>query len=188
MTASKELLLAAVREAAFELPLDALTPSEVARRAGAHRVTFYRHWPDIATAVIEAFTDEIDRLSAVDDAVVDTADDVSALAALYERTLVGALTEIQAQREVYRTLFGWPTFQERVRATLTERADTMVRALGRSGITVAGASDGTAAAFVGGASLGVLASWAADDAVDIAERAQTIIAQMPAWWPRTRTS
>lgn len=183
-TTTRERLLDAVRESAFEGSLDDLTPSSVARRAGAHRVTFYRFWPDLQSALVEAFAAEIDRLSSVDDARVAGVTSVETLADIYDSTLEKSLVDIRDHRAVYRALFATPAFQSHVLGVLRERAATMVATLQRAGIRVPGAESGTAADFVGGASLAVLSAWAADERTDVVERAAEIIDQMPAWWPR----
>jgi len=181
---TREKLLDAVRDAAFEGSLGDLTPAAVARRAGIHRVTFYRYWPDIHLATIEAFAAEIDRLSAVEDETVRDLTATADLASVYDRTLERSLVEIRDHRSVYRTLFALPAFQSRALEVLRERSATMVATLQRSGTEVAGAESGTAADFLAGASLAVLTAWAADDTTDASSRVREILAQMPAWWPR----
>ena len=184
MTTTRDRLLDAVRESAFEGSLDDLTPSSIARRAGTHRVTFYRFFADLQDAVMQAFTAEIDRLSSVDDERVAGVTSVEALARIYGGTLEESLVDIRDHRAVYRSLFATPAFQSHVLGVLRGRAATMVTTLERAGIPVPGAESGTAADFVGGASLSVLSAWAADERTDVAARAAEIIDQMPAWWPR----
>jgi AcrR family transcriptional regulator len=177
-------LLDAVRDAAFEGTLGDLTPAAVSRRAGIHRVTFYRYWSDIHLATIEAFAAEIDRLSAVEEESVRNLRTTADLASVYDRTLEKSLVEIRDHRSVYRTLFLLPAFQARALEVLRERSATMVSTLQKAGLDVAGAESGTAADFMAGASLSVLSAWAADDATDVSARTREILDQMPAWWPR----
>jgi AcrR family transcriptional regulator len=188
VSTTRERLLVAVREAAFEGPLDDLTPAEVARRAGAHRVTFYRFWPDIRSATIEAFTAEIDRLVTVRDEDIAGVSETAELARIYDVTLQRSLAEVRDHRPVYRALFAWPAFQTHAQKILRERAQLMITAMRAAGREVRGAESGTAAEFVAGASVAIYAAWAADDDLDVPTRARDIIDQMPAWWPRARAS
>jgi len=183
---TRDRLLAAVRAAVLEHPLAELTPSEVARRAGVHRVTFYRHWPDLDAATLDAFTEELDRLSAVDDDTVAGRTDPAGLAQVYDGTLEGALTTILRERAAYRRLFAWPAFAERARTALRARAQRMVDTLTAAGHDVPGA-DGVAADVLAGASAAALAGWAASDDDDVVRRRDEIVAQLPSWWPRAGT-
>jgi AcrR family transcriptional regulator len=181
---TRQRLLDAIREAAVDTPLDGLTPASVARRADAHRVTFYRFWPDVQSAIIEAFAAEVDRLVTVQDDVVAGVTDLAVLAEIYDGTMVSALDEVLVRRSVYRTLFLWPVFHVHVLEVLRQRAQAMVDTLHTAGVRVEGRESGTAAVFVAGASLSVFAAWAADDRQDVSARAEEVVAQMPAWWPR----
>ena len=181
---TRQRLLDAIRTAAVDTPLDDLTPAGVARLAGTHRVTFYRFWPDIRSAIIDAFAAEVDRLVTVADDAVAGVTDVARLAEIYDGTMESSLAEVLARRQIYSTLFEWPAFHAHVHEVLRQRAQAMVATLSAAGVRVEGNESGTAAVFVAGASLSVFAAWAADDRVDVAERAREVIAQMPGWWPR----
>ena len=184
MIPTRQRLLDAIRAAAVETPLGALTPAGIARRAETHRVTFYRFWPDMQAAIIEAFAAEVDRLVTAQDESVAGVTDVAALAEVYDGIMESSLAEVLARRQIYSTLFEWPAFRTHVHEVLRQRAQTMVDTLGAAGVRVAGAESGTAAVFVAGASLSVFAAWAADDRQDVSARAREIVDQMPAWWPR----
>jgi len=181
---TRQRLLDAIREAAVEASLDDLTPAGVARLAGAHRVTFYRFWPDMQAAIIEAFAAEVDRLVAVPDDAVAGVTDVAVLAGIYDGIMESSLAEVLARRDVYSTLFAWPAFHIHVHEVLRQRAQAMVETVSAAGAHVAGRESGTAAVFVAGASLSVFAAWAADDRRDVRTRAAEVVAQMPVWWPR----
>jgi AcrR family transcriptional regulator len=181
---TRQRLLDAIREAASTAPLDGLTPAGVARAAGAHRVTFYRFWPDIRSAIIEAFAGEVDRLVAVENDAVAGVTDIVVLADVYDGIMESSLTEVLARRAVYSTLFEWPAFHVHVHEVLRQRAQSMVETVSAAGVRVAGAESGTAAVFVAGASLSVFAAWSAGDRRDVSAHAEEVIAQMPVWWPR----
>jgi AcrR family transcriptional regulator len=182
---TRQRLLDAIRQAAVVTPLDDITPAGVARLAGTHRVTFYRFWPDVQAAIIEAYAAEVDRLVTVQDDVVAGVTDLTVLAEIYDGTMVSALEEVLVRRSVYRTLFRWPVFHIHVLEVLRQRAQAMIDTLTSAGVRVEGRESGTAAVFVAGASLSVFAAWAADDRRDVSARAREVVAQMPAWWPRT---
>lgn len=184
MNSTRQRLLDAIRAAALDTPLDDLTPAGVARLAGAHRVTFYRYWPDIRTAIIEAYGAEVDRLVTVPDELVAGVTDIAALAEIYDRTMETSLAEVLARREVYSALFDWPAFHRHVHEVLRLRAQAMAATLDAAGVRVDGLESGTAAVFVAGASLSVFAAWASDDDEDVVARAREVVAQMPGWWPR----
>lgn len=188
MTTTRNRILDAVRDAAQDGDIENLTPAEIARRAGVHRVTFYKFWPDAQTAEIEAFAEEIDHLVTADALLGNDAHSVTELAAVYDGILEKSLVEVRDRRPVYRVLFAWPAFHVRVHDALRARASLLVEALERSGIPVEGSASGTAAGFLAGASLGVLVAWAADDDTDAHHRALEVIQQMPPWWPSSTTA
>lgn len=181
---TRALVLDAVRASLAEQPLDALTVAELCRRAGVHRVTFYRHWSDVREAAADAFADEIDRLAAIDPSVVASADDAGALAAHYEHALVAQLLEIRDHRSTYRALLATPAFSRALLERLSARAELAVQALVRLGVDVPGAESGVAAAHLAGGVVAASAVWARSDATDADEAARAFLAQLPGWWPR----
>ena len=181
---SRTLILAAVREAVVDTPVDQLTVTGICRRAGVHRVTFYGHWPDVQAAASEAFAEVIDRLAAVDESdVADAATPVD-LAVYYERALVAQLTEIRDHRAVYRSLAASPAFARRLLESLADRAGLAVRALAALGVVVPGNDVGLATAHIAGGVVSASLYWASTDDEDVETAARIIYAQLPAWWPR----
>ncbi|TIC82670.1 TetR/AcrR family transcriptional regulator [Nocardioides sp. GY 10127] len=185
---TRHRLLTAVRAACLEPGVDvgSLTVADLARRSGVHRVTFYRHWPDVPAAVTEAFLEEMERLSTVDADEVAAAQDQAALSRVYEAALLAQLRTVRDHRAIYRVLFAWPSFIADALPRLRQRAALMVEAVERTGTPVPGAHDGLAADFVSGAALAVLAAWVRSDSEDVEGTTAEIVALMPSWWPRPR--
>ena len=175
----------ALRDAVAEVPLDDLTVSELCRRAGVHRVTFYGHWPDVQAAASEAFAEVIDRLAAVDESDVAEASTPVELAVYYERALGAQLTEIREHRDVYRSLAASPAFARRLLEALADRAGLAVRALVGLGVVVPNGDVGLATAHIAGGVVSSTLYWASTDDDDVEMAARTIYAQLPAWWPRS---
>ena len=181
---TRTLILQALRDAVAEVPLDDLTVSELCRRAGVHRVTFYGHWPDVQAAASEAFAEVIDRLAAVDENDVADAATAVDLAVYYERALVAQLTEIRDHRAVYRSLAASPAFARRLLESLADRARLAVNALAALGVVVPGNDLGLATAHIAGGVVSASLYWASTDDDDVETAARIIYAQLPAWWPR----
>jgi AcrR family transcriptional regulator len=181
---TRTLILQAVRDALAEASIDDLNVSELSRRAGVHRVTFYGHWPDVRSAASDAFADVMDRILTIGEADVAAAASANDLAPLYEGALLAQLVEIRDHRATYRSLFGWSVFSQRLYDSLAERADLAVDALVRLGIDVPGVDSGIAAAHIAGGLVAASARWANSDDADAEAMAQQILGQMPYWWPR----
>ncbi|CAN5364784.1 hypothetical protein BH09ACT1_BH09ACT1_03100 [soil metagenome] len=181
---TRTLILQAVRDALAEASIDDLNVSELSRRAGVHRVTFYGHWPDVRSAAADAFADVIDRILTIGEADLAAAVTADDLAPLYERALIAQLVEIRDHRATYRSLFSWSDFSQRLFDSLAERAELAVSALVRLGVAVPGAGSGIAAAHIAGGLVAASARWASSDDADADVTAQEIVGQMPYWWPR----
>lgn len=180
---TRTLILQAVRDALTEVPIDDLTVSELSRRAGVHRVTFYGHWPDVQAAASDAFAEVIDRLATIDERDVAIATRPGELASHYQRALVAQLVEIRDHRDVYRTLAASPAFARRLIETLGGRAELAVTSLVRLGVRVPGVESGLATAYIAGGIVAASLEWARTDDDDVEAAAQEINAQLPGWWP-----
>lgn len=181
---SRTLILAAVREAVVETPVDRLTVTGICRRAGVHRVTFYGHWPDVRAAVTDAFAEAMDGMAAVGEGDVLTAASPVELAGRYERALLSQLEEIRDHREVYRMLAESSVFSARLLGLLQSRAELAVRSLERAGVPVPGADSGIAAAHLAGGVAAASVLWASADSDDVQSALSDFVAQLPGWWPR----
>jgi AcrR family transcriptional regulator len=182
---SRTLILEAVRASVVDTPLDQLSVTEICRRAGVHRVTFYGHWPDVRAATTDAFAEALDGITAVDDGLVAAATSPADLTGRYERALLNQIVEIRDHRQVYRTLAESSVFSARLRDLLLFRADLAVQSLVRVGATVPGAASGMAAAHLAGGVAAASAWWAQSDSDDVQTAHAEFIAQLPGWWPRT---
>jgi AcrR family transcriptional regulator len=181
---SRALILDAVRTGLADTPLDQMTVSEVCRRAGVHRVTFYGHWPDVRAAAADAFAEVIDSIASIDEADVAGATAPADLAARYEAALEAQLVEIRDRRDIYRALTESPAFSDRLFAALEERARLAVNALVELGVAVPGARSGIAAAHLAGGVVAATARWARTDGEDLDAAVAEFVAQLPGWWPR----
>lgn len=179
---TRGLILDALRDALSVTSIDSLSVTEVCRLAGVHRVTFYRHWPDVRAAATDAFAELIDSIAAVDELDTAAADSPGNLAAHYERALVAQLVAIRDQRATFRALAGSAGFSERLVRVLTARAGLAVRELVRLGVDVPGADSGIAAAHLAGGVVAASFRWAAsEDALETG--VSELMAQLPRWWP-----
>jgi len=181
---TRTLILQAVRDALTEVAIDDLTVSELSRRAGVHRVTFYGHWPDVQAAASDAFAEVIDRIATIDERDVATATRPGELATRYQRALVAQLVEIRDHRDIYRTLADSPIFARRLIEALHDRAALAVSSLVQLGVDVPGAGSGLATAHIAGGIVAASLHWARTDDQDVEEAARQITAQLPAWWPQ----
>ncbi|WP_460800765.1 TetR/AcrR family transcriptional regulator [Microbacterium sp. GXF6406] len=181
---TREAIVAAIRDAVSEVPLEALSVSEICRRAGVHRVTFYGHWPDASSAIIDAFASLIDRVAAVDVDIVAAARTPRELAARYEAALAGQFIQIIAHRPVYRALMASPAFEQELFRALHARAEAAIAALEALGTAVPGSGSGIAAAQLSGGVVAASTAWARSDQDDVDAVTVESIAQLPGWWPR----
>lgn len=160
-----------------------LSVAELCRRAGIHRVTFYGHWSDIASATADAFAESVDRLAAVPDDVLDAVSSATELASAYRSALAHQLAEILHHRDTYCRLFTDAAFERRLIASLDHRAAAAIVELRRLGVKVPGHVD-TAAAFIAGGVIAAFRVWAMSDGADIEDAADEVYAHLPPWWPR----
>jgi len=179
-------VLDAVRAAIGTGDLAALTVSELCRRAGIHRVTFYKHWTELDDAVAEALAQVVDDLAAVSPDALEQAGDVHELAALYWRALLAELRELRERQAVYREILASPGahfLREALQRVLQERAHLAFDAMARAGLEVPGAGRALAAAYVGGGAAAALVGFVLGDD-EIEDAAAAIVASWPPWWPR----
>lgn len=180
---SRELLLGAVREALEHGPIDSLSVSELCRRAGVNRATFYGHWPDARAAAIDALTEVVEAIATIDDAAIAAMQDPAALARLYETTLAGQLARTAQDRALYRQLVDNPLFEQALRTMLEQRAALAVAAMVATGVRIRGEA-GTAAAYLAGGVASATLRWIRSDRTDVDVFTRSMTEQLPAWWPR----
>lgn len=185
---------AALTEALLRLlehdPLDAITVARLCREAGVHRTTFYAHAPSVHAFALAVFTQDLDRLAAVD---VEPSDEAPQhVAERYLDSLTMVLDHVAVERAGYRALFG-SSSRGVFRAVLDERmrrrarlALEVWRAQGVLGAPVADDAIDEAAAFIAGGLVGAIETWAMGDETDAAASAARIATLMPGWWPRAR--
>ncbi|KRA12455.1 hypothetical protein ASD61_10945 [Leifsonia sp. Root60] len=169
-------------------PLDDITVAELCREAGVHRTTFYAHADDVHDFALAEFSRGIDRLTAV--AVEPASESVAHVAGRYVESMRQVFEHVAEDRAGYRALFGSSTrgvfrgvLDERMRAR-AQRALEVWADQGVVGAPVGSAAQAEAAAFIAGALVGVIESWALGDDGDAAAAAARVSTLMPGWWPR----
>lgn len=171
-------------------PLDEISVAALCREAGVHRTTFYGHAPNVHAFALAVFTQDLDQRMAV--AVEPAAETPEHIAERYFDSLTRVLEHVVDERAGYRALFG-SAGRGVFRAALDERmrrrariALEVWRAKRVPGAPVADAAVDEAAAFIAGALVGAVETWAMGDETDAAAAAARIAALMPRWWPRRR--
>ncbi|MEI5585087.1 MULTISPECIES: TetR/AcrR family transcriptional regulator [unclassified Agromyces] len=173
-------------------PLDAISVARLCREAGVHRTTFYAHAPSVHAFALAVFTQDLDRLAAVE---VEPAGETPAhVAERYLDSLTMVLDHVALERAGYRALFGSASrgvfraaLDERMRRR-ARRALEVWRAQDVPGAPASDAALAEAAAFIGGGLVGAIETWAMGDEADAAASAARIAALMPGWWPRPQAA
>lgn len=182
-------LLATIRQVTDEGGLGALTVSELCRRSNIQRMTFYRHWADLDSAVVTAFAALVDSLAVVTDAHVNEASTAEALAQLYASALLDQLRELDDRRAVYRELFSsgrYPAFREAVQTGLRARALLAITSLVRLQKHPVEIDTNAAATYLAGGITSCFVAFVTEPAPSITVAARGMLDQLPAWWPPTR--
>ncbi|KZE93985.1 hypothetical protein AVP42_01375 [Agromyces sp. NDB4Y10] len=171
-------------------PLDAITVARLCREAGVHRTTFYAHAPSVHAFALAVFTQDLDRLTAVD--VEPAGETPEHVAERYLDSLTRVLDHVAVERAGYRALFGSASrgvFRTALDERMRRRARLALevwRAQGVPGAPVAAAAIDEAAAYVAGGLVGAIETWAMGDETDAAASAARIATLMPGWWPQAR--
>ncbi|GAB6902019.1 TetR/AcrR family transcriptional regulator [Kineosporia succinea] len=184
---TRAYVLQAIRDAAAKGDLAALTVSEVCRRAQINRVTFYKHWNELADALVEAFAENFDALSTIPQDAIARSADVDQLASLYRNALLAQLNELSARRDLYRELLTGPREQPlrvALQQVLHERAQLAIEVLARAGVEVPDTGHDLAASYIAGGGTAALVAFTRGDDDDIERTATAIMALFPPWWPR----
>lgn len=180
---TRSRVLDAVRSALQDGPVESLSVSDLCRRAGVNRATFYGHWPDARAAAVDALTGVVDRLATVDEEAIAATADPTALARLYEEALARQLAQIAAERATYRRLIDSALFEQQLRLTLHRRAELAVAAMAAAGVAVPGGAEGVAATHLAGGTAATTLQWIRSDGADVEHAVRLTLSQLPAWWP-----
>ncbi|KQQ93808.1 hypothetical protein ASF62_06320 [Leifsonia sp. Leaf325] len=187
---TREFLGTALARLLESTPLDDITVAELCREAGVHRTTFYAHADNVHDFALAEFSRGIDRLTAV--AVEPGSESVVSVAARYVESLRQVFEHVAEDRAGYRALFGSSTrgvfrgvLDERMRAR-AHRALEVWAEQGVPGAPTDAAEQDEAAAFIAGALVGVIETWANGDDDDAGAAAARVSRLMPGWWPEGR--
>ncbi|MGI4895763.1 MAG: TetR/AcrR family transcriptional regulator [Janthinobacterium lividum] len=183
---TRTLLVDALAELLTDHPLEAVSVSELCRRAGVNRATFYGHWADQRAFAAEVFADLIDGISDISPHRLEGVLDPAEAREVYAQALVQELVHVRANRPVLRTLFASDSdagFRRRLTEALTHRAHLALAQWDRLGVLPAQTPPETAA-FIAGGLVAALEAWAASGSEDVESAAARIQTLMPSWWPQ----
>jgi AcrR family transcriptional regulator len=151
---------AALRDLIAEHDLAAISVSDVAKRAGLNRSTFYEHYADVHDLASSACTAVFDELIATARPVETTAVD----GPLAVERLLRLFSHVREHAPLYRALLG-DDGSARVVNHLLQRLAIAVRPNLAPPETI-GPSTRTAATFTAGAVLGLIMDWLARDCAE----------------------
>jgi len=162
-------------------PLDSISVAALCREAGVHRTTFYGHAAGVEEFAVDFLTRDLDLVTAVESPSGPGID-----LSRYRTALITLLAHVADERALYR-----PLLQSRWGGSLRAAIDGRLRERFLIALDVFRASNVVgvpdqrteAVAFLTGALVGMIASWAASDDVDAVAAADRVLALMPAWWP-----
>lgn len=185
---TRALLAGALGDLLADRALEDVTVSELCRRAGVNRATFYGHWPDQRAFAAEVFTALIDGISDIPPRLLAQAAGPREARALYADAVVAELRHVRENRPVLRALFGSDSdagFRRRLTEAMRHRVDLALEQWRRFGVLPADAAPLTSV-YVAGGLVAVLAEWACSDAEDeeqLAAVAAQVATLLPSWWP-----
>lgn len=162
-------------------PLDSISVAALCREAGVHRTTFYGHAAGVEEFAVDFLTRDLDLVTAVESPSGPGID-----LSRYRTALITLLQHVADERALYRPLLTsrWGgSLRAAIDGRLRERfliALDVFRAANIVGIPDHRAET---VAFLTGALVGMITSWAASDDDDVVAAADRVLALMPAWWP-----
>ncbi|WP_162457745.1 TetR/AcrR family transcriptional regulator [Actinotalea caeni] len=145
-----------LREALFALarerPLDEISVSDIAERAGVNRSTYYQHYSDKNTLLADALDAVIDEAIGADEAAITEAEGA--------RILLEYLRHVEANADLYRMLLG-ENGSAAIQVRMSRRLQSIiVAAVERGGPhDLVGVPTELAAAAISGAALATIRAW-----------------------------
>jgi AcrR family transcriptional regulator len=181
-----EALRAALRGALDARALDEVTVSDICRRAGIQRTTFYTHYASVPELLTRMLTAEIEQLLTLPDPAELTGLSIGDLSAEFQRTLAAAFEVVTADRHLYRVGFESSAsglMRRALAAMLLRRVETAITIWHLHGQALDVDID-VAAPFAAGGLAASVESWALSEETDSGRWAATVRDQMAPWWPR----
>lgn len=184
---TREALGAALTRLLETRRLDDVAVAELCREAGVHRTTFYAHADSVHDFALAEFSRSIDKLT---DVVVEpTSESAAHVAGRYLDSLRQVFEHVSEERPSYRSLFGSSTrgvFRSALDDRMRLRAHRALAVWADQRVPGAPADESArteAAAFIAGALVGVIETWAGSDDQDAEGAAARVMTLMPRWWP-----
>jgi AcrR family transcriptional regulator len=184
---TREALGAALARLLETRRLDDVAVAELCREAGVHRSTFYAHADSVHDFALAEFSRSIDKLTDV--AVEPTSESAAHVAGRYLDSLRQVFEHVSEERPSYRALFGSSTrgvFRSALDDRMRVRAHRALAIWAGQRVPGAPADEAArteAAAFIAGALVGVIETWAESDDRDAEGAAARVMTLMPRWWP-----
>jgi len=176
-------LRAALRESLADRPLDAISVSELCRVAGVRRTTFYTHHDSVGELLSAMLVEEIDAPLGVPDT---TGMSIAEVGAEFHETLVEAIRVVARDRPIFRAAFESSTsslFRRSLEATFTGRVEIALEIWRSHGVAL-DVLEHVAVPFTAAGLAGAFEAWAVSDGEDPVAWADSVLDQMPPWWPR----
>ena len=191
-TRTRSALAEAVLELAAETPIDDITVTALAQRAGITRETFYKHTPGIVDLLSDSLAGELADIAEANNALPATLPTGDSVFRRPTEQLVGHLVH---RARVYRSAMN-PRLHARIRELLTEYISlgllTHLDAHPEIAPSIGGARPDAfgrvaLAAYAAAGTVGVLEEWLArTDTVEPAQLTEVILAAAPEWWQGRR--
>ena len=191
-TKTRSALAEAVLELAAGTPIDDITVTALAQRAGITRETFYKHTPGIVDLLADSLAGELADIAEANNALPATLPTGDSVFRRPTEQLVGHLV---ARAQVYRNAMN-PRLHARIRELLTGYISLGLLTHLDAHPEIAPSIDGARpdafgrvalAAYAAAGTVGVLEEWLArTDTVEPAELTEVILAAAPEWWQGRR--
>lgn len=191
-TKTRSALAQAVLELAADTPIEEITVTALAQRAGITRETFYKHTPGIVDLLADSLAVELAEIGEANNALPAISPTGDSVFRRPTEQLVGHLVE---RAPVYRNAMN-PRLHARIRELLTEYISlgllVHLDAHPEIAPTIEGARPDefgriALAAYAAAGTVGVLEEWLVrTETVDPAELTEVILAAAPEWWQGRR--
>lgn len=181
---TRATLLRALREVAAQVPLDEVSVSELCRRAGVRRTTFYSYASSVPALLTDLLLSDLDQRLEVDDtsglSVEDTARE-------FHERLAAALAAVAEQRVLYLAALdatGSAPLRRGLADLFGRRLAYAIGIWREHGIALE-VDDELAVAYGAGGLAAVLEAWARSESTDADAWAARVRDQLAPWWPRS---
>ncbi len=176
-------LRAALRESLADRTLDNLSVSELCRLAEVRRTTFYTHYASVGELLTTMLVEEVDAPLGLPDtssmSIPEVADE-------FQATLVEAFQVITRDRALFRAAFessSSSSLRRALETTFAARLELALQIWGVHGVA-RDVHRPVAVPYFAAGLTGAVVAWALSDGDDPVAWADSILDQVPPWWPR----